>query len=373
MTTQGTLARGVTDVGSFSLAPHWVLFSGGDSSLPRCYVVVIGSPLSTRPASGTASPQKAFDPIPSASDWAPVASVNIFEEYAKAHNRDDRSGVGSAALVRRINSSLEAPWSTGALRLCGPSGSPVFPDWPLVTTRLPELALSPVTAPRSGSGGKGERVDCAKDESLTQPVSQYEFRSEIDPLADLPDEAYDENPTRYLERAVTKALLDPSLGSLITRKLFPRLLVKSPARRQLVHHALRAFALPEDILQASLEQYRASGYEGRLMAAASLLHDLGHVSWPTLLSLAKSRLPESHAFVGVIVTLEGIQAEERVRAIAELTRNPNPETRSRVLEVWEEWKDLPGARGILAELAVREGEDDSVREAAEDQLKRMDA
>jgi HEAT repeat protein len=119
-----------------------------------------------------------------------------------------------------------------------------------------------------------------------------------------------------------------------------------------------------------LEQFRRHGYEARLIAAASLLAEFGSDSWPALRSFAKSGAPECEAFVGVIAGLQGVPQMDRLMTLTDLAKNPDPNTRSRVLEVLEEL-GLGDIRPVLEALARPEAPEDSAREAARESLRVM--
>ncbi len=94
---------------------------------------------------------------------------------------------------------------------------------------------------------------------------------------------------------------------------------------------------PDDILQSAMERYRRSdGYEGHLVEAAAVLETLGQQALPALCELARSGNAECEYFVGTIVRLQGVSTTQKHAALLTLAQNPDPNTRSRLLEVLEE-------------------------------------
>ena len=69
------------------------------------------------------------------------------------------------------------------------------------------------------------------------------------------------------------------------------------------------------------------------MLAASLLSRFGERSWPVLASLAKSGLP--NAILLAIARRGLISSRERLNAMIDLARNPDPSIRERVMDVLE--------------------------------------
>lgn len=203
-------------------------------------------------------------------------------------------------------------------------------------------------------------ADPGRDSSL--PVS-----NEPSAWRELTDEVFETDPRFYLSQVTLTALTFPRTSRKATEKLLPKLLCGTPARRRLVHLAIRIFGHPKEILEVALEQFRGHGYEGRLTAAASLLADFGADSWPVLRSIAKSEAPECEAFVGLIAGLNGVSKAERLSALTDLAKNPDPNTRLQVLEALEEFAP-EDARPTLEALARPEAQEDSAREAARQRL-----
>jgi hypothetical protein len=189
-------------------------------------------------------------------------------------------------------------------------------------------------------------------------------------LAAIGEEVFNSDPRYYLSRVTLIALTVPGATRPVTEKLLPKLLSRGPARRRLVHLAIRIFAQPKEILEVALEQFRRHGYEGRLIAAASLLTDFGADSWPVLRSLAKSGAPECEAFVEVIARLQGVPQADRLNALTDLAKNPDSNTRLRVLEALEEFGRAE-IRSVLEALGRSEAPDDSARESARERLQQL--
>jgi hypothetical protein len=122
--------------------------------------------------------------------------------------------------------------------------------------------------------------------------------------------------------------------------------------------------LAEQILRDALERYRRpDGYEGDLVESAWQLEQLGRDAWPVLRKLAQSGELECELFLDVIVRLDGVTPNQRATALLAAARNPNPNVRSRVLELVEEMPhDL--RREVLRELTAEERPDDSVTDRA---------
>ena len=111
------------------------------------------------------------------------------------------------------------------------------------------------------------------------------------------------------------------------RFIFGRMLDSTPFIQRLGAHAILNFADPGEVITVALHEFRLYGYEGRLLLAASLLSRYGERAWPVLASLAKSGLPECEFFVSTIARLEGICCRERLNAMIDLARNPDPSIR----------------------------------------------
>lgn len=230
------------------------------------------------------------------------------------------------------------------------------PRWFAVLGKATTSSLGAfVVVAAGGQGGTTSTSDAIQKYSRPHCLSDG-FGLEEESLVDLSDLDFEENPKLYLSRAVNKAISRPAARWAITERLFPQLLTKSPAQRRMVHWALCTFAKPDEVVEIALAQYYTFGYEGRLLAAAALLRDMGQKSWPTLRALAKAPIPEVYAFVRVIASMKGIPAADRVQLLVDLARNPDHETRERVLEAWEEHRNLPNADRIREALA-ESGED----------------
>ena len=125
-----------------------------------------------------------------------------------------------------------------------------------------------------------------------------------------------------------------------------------------------ATALAGHILRDALERYRRpDGYEGHLVEAAWQLEQMGREAWPVLRDLVLAEAQECEHFLGAVVRLEGVAPPQRLTALLAAARNPDPNVRSRLLELLEE---MPGdlRREVLRELTVPARPDDSVTERA---------
>lgn len=221
----------------------------------------------------------------------------------------------------------------------------------LLSGATPSSTLSP-------SGFEVDKKPLVEPRKLPSQWLDPGFEVEDDSFSDLPDSVFEETPQLYLNRAVSRAILNPKGVWGLTEKLLPKLLTKSPARRRLVQRALLAFAKPEDIREIAIAQYRVFGYEERLLTAASLLESFGREAWPTLRQLAASNIPEAYAFVRAVLRLKGVSISERVAALVDLARNPDHDTRERVVEAWEECRSWSGAEQILKALTLSDAGDD---------------
>jgi hypothetical protein len=118
------------------------------------------------------------------------------------------------------------------------------------------------------------------------------------------------------------------------------------------------------ILRDALARYRRpDGYEGYLVEAAWQLEQMGWQAWSVLRELVLTRTQEVEYFLGAVVRLEGVGAQQRLTALLAAARNPDANVRSRLLELLEE---MPGdLRGVvLRELAAAGRPDDSVTDRA---------
>jgi hypothetical protein len=169
------------------------------------------------------------------------------------------------------------------------------------------------------------------------------------------DERFTSNPRLYLSRVTLFALTCPEKTRPLTEFLFPKLLSGPPARRRLVHLAIRIFGKPREILEVACEQFRIHGYEGRLIAAASLLGEFGTESWAVLREFASSGAPESEAFVELVASLEGVPTKERIDALADLARSADQGTRQRAFEVLGEFGFSDKGTQLMQSHSKRDG------------------
>lgn len=124
----------------------------------------------------------------------------------------------------------------------------------------------------------------------------------------------------------------------------------------------------KQILHDALERYRRpDGYEGYLVEAAWQLEQLGPGAWQVLRKLANENIPECEYFLGAIVRAQGVPPEERQGALLAAARNPDPNSRSRLLELLGEMpRDLRW--DVLLVLASKSQPEDSVSERAQEAL-----
>lgn len=99
------------------------------------------------------------------------------------------------------------------------------------------------------------------------------------------------------------------------------------------------------MLAVALHEYRLYGYEGRLLLAASLMAKFGEKAWPVLSLLAKSGRTECECFVPVIARLRGVAWEDRMDALLDLSRSPDPSTKERAKEFLEALETAEGLIG----------------------------
>jgi hypothetical protein len=134
--------------------------------------------------------------------------------------------------------------------------------------------------------------------------------------------------------------------------LFPFLFTGTLYERRQVYAALRERGTPQAILETGLRTYRTEGYEGFLNDAVSLLADFKASAWPVLRKWAKSGEAECEPLVRVVFAVEGIPEGERLKALQDLSRNPDESTRRRVLEMLHQVP--PSARREIL-LTLRDG------------------
>ena len=144
------------------------------------------------------------------------------------------------------------------------------------------------------------------------------------------------------------------------------MLDSTPFIQRLGVRAILSFADPGEVITLALHEFRLYGYEGRLVLAASLLSRFGERSWPVLASLAKSGLPECEYFVSAIARLDGISSRERLNAMIDLARNPDPSIRERVMDVLEGYSVEEAAEVLKA--IVSGGRHDHVERLAREYL-----
>ena len=150
------------------------------------------------------------------------------------------------------------------------------------------------------------------------------------------------------------------------RFIFDRMLDSTPFIQRLGAQAILSFADPGEVFAVALREFRLYGYEGRLLLAASLLSRFGERSWPLLAFLAKSGLPECEYFVSTIARLEAVSSRERLNALIDLARNPDPSIRERVMDALEGYSEEEAAKVLNA--IASGGRHDQVERSAIEQL-----
>jgi hypothetical protein len=127
-------------------------------------------------------------------------------------------------------------------------------------------------------------------------------------------------------------------------------------------------ALARTILKNALERYRrADGYEGHLVEAAWQLELMGREAWPALSELASARVPECEFFLDAMIRTGGVPPQDRRRAFLAAAKNPDANTRSRLLELLD---DLAGdlRNDVLLALASPDLPEDDVTDRARGML-----
>jgi hypothetical protein len=127
-------------------------------------------------------------------------------------------------------------------------------------------------------------------------------------------------------------------------------------------------ALAIQIRDEAINHYRGpDGYEGDLVDAAYQLEQIGKDAWPALVGLAYSRFPECEFFLGAMVRIEEFSLQDRRQVLLTTAKNPDPNVRSRLLELVEE---LPAdlMRELLGALAAGDSPDDAVTDRARNAL-----
>jgi hypothetical protein len=126
----------------------------------------------------------------------------------------------------------------------------------------------------------------------------------------------------------------------------------------------RGAAVAKHILGQALAMYRRpDGYEGYLVEAAWRLEHMGLDAWPALSALATENVPECEFLLGAMVRLNGVSDQERRWALLAAARNPDANTRSRLLELLHELPDNLRAE-VLRTLAASRRPDDDVTDRA---------
>jgi HEAT repeat protein len=122
--------------------------------------------------------------------------------------------------------------------------------------------------------------------------------------------------------------------------------------------------LARKILNRALERYHEpDAYEGLLVDAAWEIEQIGPEAWPALLDPVMDGGPEVEYFLGTIIRLEGVEPQVRRKALLTAARNPNPDVRSRLLELLEEMPDELRVE-VLRELTADGRPDDGVTDRA---------
>ncbi|MGO9597440.1 MAG: hypothetical protein ACLP7Q_05405 [Isosphaeraceae bacterium] len=202
-----------------------------------------------------------------------------------------------------------------------------------------------------------ETVDSASPNPARTP--KHRFESNLS--------SFEKEPRAALRLALYKVFQEPSLGKKLTDELFPLLFEGAPARRRLVYSALRIFAEPQDILSSAWRTYLQVGDVEHLTTAASLLEDLGAMSWETLRAFARNRFPETSYFVPAIARLPGINQQERLDLLQELANSTDSELRWQVYEALDYFPDSDVCP-LLRLIAGTGCCDDSAKTSAEERL-----
>jgi hypothetical protein len=144
--------------------------------------------------------------------------------------------------------------------------------------------------------------------------------------------------------AVKAILYDTSRDLLSKRSaaewLFSRLVSSRVAGGTPYFEAVLVISSPEQIAEIAVDQYRTSGNERRLAAAASLLRDYGTSAWPALRWIAKSGLADCEYFVDLVATATGIGLSEKIAVLVRMAEVGNVDTKWRILDAIESHPEL---------------------------------
>jgi hypothetical protein len=158
----------------------------------------------------------------------------------------------------------------------------------------------------------------------------------------------------------------------LVRDLFDQMIDAPLFQRRRTSQDILGIATPSEVLAVAIPTAGRHIYEGRLLAAASLLGRYGERAWPVLRELARSMRPECECFVPVIARMETIAEDDRIRALTDLARNPDPSTRERVLDAIDEFAPEK-TTAVLEALADPQWKGDLAYDGARERLESVRA
>ncbi len=168
------------------------------------------------------------------------------------------------------------------------------------------------------------------------------------------------------KRLVQEELTQPAISTTVDADRLLALLTNAPSRlRNQIHSLLVRFCSSDEILDASLAQYKQTCQEQYLLQAISLLESKGKDAWRALRKLIRDNRCECELFIGLIARCDGVPASERVSAIKQLATNPHAEVRSALIDQLPEF-DEESQRCALK--LLKDDVDSEVRQEAEEYL-----
>jgi hypothetical protein len=145
----------------------------------------------------------------------------------------------------------------------------------------------------------------------------------------------------------------------------PRLVDSASKDRNRMRRVLLKRSEPRAIADVAISEHRRTAREGFLLAAISLLDELGPRSWPVLRAMASAGTDECELFIGLIADCEGVSERERAGALTDLARRGNVCTKLAIFERVPLFSTVM-KRAILRVLAKDEAEE--IRDEALDYL-----
>jgi hypothetical protein len=175
------------------------------------------------------------------------------------------------------------------------------------------------------------------------------------------EEDYPSDPDRAISRLVEQLAhweagaafaVSPVEVAVLLLKHLPK---ASYGRQNLLIAALTASVCSLDVVKASVMLSSTSPGPEILKATAGLLEHYGKAAWSALQWLVSNDRWECRYFIQQIAACDGVSENIRLKAIARLAYNPDPETRSEVADLLESdsLSDPTPVRRALAEVITK--------------------